>query len=103
MTTPAIGLMFHRDFAPETLPDISRMVEATGLDELWVVEDAFFNGGISAAAVALAVTERIAVGIGILPAVVRNGDSRHLRVEASTATGAACRPRLTAPANPQIM
>jgi alkanesulfonate monooxygenase SsuD/methylene tetrahydromethanopterin reductase-like flavin-dependent oxidoreductase (luciferase family) len=48
------------------------MVERSGLDDLWIIEDAFYNGGISAASVALAVTERITVGIGILPAVVRN-------------------------------
>ncbi|HYP59088.1 MAG TPA: LLM class flavin-dependent oxidoreductase [Thermomicrobiales bacterium] len=72
MSRPAIGLMFFRTYPPETLPDYARMVEQTGLDDLWVVEDCFFNGGISAASVALAVTERITVGIGILPAVVRN-------------------------------
>ena len=72
MSRPSIGLMFFRTYPPETLPNYARMVEQTGLDELWVVEDCFFNGGISAASVALAVTERITVGIGILPAVVRN-------------------------------
>ena len=70
MTRPSIGLMFFRTYPPETLPDYARMTERSGLDELWVVEDCFFNGGMSAASVALAVTERITVGIGILPAVV---------------------------------
>jgi alkanesulfonate monooxygenase SsuD/methylene tetrahydromethanopterin reductase-like flavin-dependent oxidoreductase (luciferase family) len=64
--------MFFRDYAPETLPAYARMVEQAGLDELWVVEDCFYNGGITAASVALAATERITVGIGILPAVARN-------------------------------
>ncbi|HEX3302528.1 MAG TPA: LLM class flavin-dependent oxidoreductase [Thermomicrobiales bacterium] len=72
MSRPSIGLMFFRTYPPETLPDYARMIEQSGLDELWVVEDCFFNGGVSAASVALAVTERIQVGIGILPAVVRN-------------------------------
>jgi 5,10-methylenetetrahydromethanopterin reductase len=72
MNKPSIGLMFFRGYPPEWLPEFSRMVEAAGLDEVWVVEDAFFNGGISAASVALSVTERITVGIGILPAIVRN-------------------------------
>jgi 5,10-methylenetetrahydromethanopterin reductase len=72
MSRPSIGLMFVRDYPPETLPDYARMVEESGLDELWLVEDCFYNGGISATSVALAVTERITVGIGILPAVVRN-------------------------------
>lgn len=72
MTQPALGLMFVRENQPETLPAWARMAEGAGLDDLWIVEDAFFNGGISAASVALAVTERITVGIGILPAPVRN-------------------------------
>lgn len=72
MSRPSIGLMFVREYAPETLPDYARMVEQAGLDELWVVEDCFYNGGISAASVALAATEHITVGIGILPAVARN-------------------------------
>lgn len=71
-TEPALGVMFRAQYPPERLPDFARMAEEEGLDELWVVEDCFFNGGISAAAVALAVTDRITVGIGILPAVVRN-------------------------------
>ena len=72
MSSPAIGVMFRRDMPPETLPVFARAVEAGGMDELWIVEDLPFNGGVSAAGVALAVTERISVGIGILPAVVRN-------------------------------
>jgi alkanesulfonate monooxygenase SsuD/methylene tetrahydromethanopterin reductase-like flavin-dependent oxidoreductase (luciferase family) len=72
MSGPAIGVMFRRDMPPEMLPVFARAVEAGGMDELWIVEDLPFNGGISAAGVALALTERISVGIGILPAVVRN-------------------------------
>ena len=71
-TEPALGVMFRAQYPPERLPDLARTAEEAGLDEIWVVEDCFFNGGISAAAVALAVTDRITVGIGILPAVVRN-------------------------------
>ncbi len=72
MTKPAIGLMFVREYAPKTIPAYAKMVERAGLDDLWIIEDAFYNGGLSAASVALAVTEHITVGIGILPAVVRN-------------------------------
>jgi alkanesulfonate monooxygenase SsuD/methylene tetrahydromethanopterin reductase-like flavin-dependent oxidoreductase (luciferase family) len=72
MTLPAIGLMFWRDYPPELMLAYAPMVEESGFDDLWVVEDCFYNGGVSAAAVALAVTSRITVGIGILPAVVRN-------------------------------
>ncbi|HSI94100.1 MAG TPA: LLM class flavin-dependent oxidoreductase, partial [Jiangellaceae bacterium] len=41
-------------------------------DQLWIIEDCFYTAGISLAAAALAVTERLTVGVGILPAVARN-------------------------------
>jgi 5,10-methylenetetrahydromethanopterin reductase len=47
-------------------------IERTGLDEVWVCEDLGRNGGIAQAALALAATERCRVGLGILPAAVRN-------------------------------
>jgi 5,10-methylenetetrahydromethanopterin reductase len=68
----SIGVMFRREQPPERLVDYARRVEAVGLDELWVVEDCFYHGGIAQAAIALAVTERITVGLGISPAVARN-------------------------------
>jgi len=67
-----IGIMFRREHLPEALPDFARKVEEVGFDELWVVEDCFYAGGISAAATALACTDSITIGLGIMPAVVRN-------------------------------
>jgi alkanesulfonate monooxygenase SsuD/methylene tetrahydromethanopterin reductase-like flavin-dependent oxidoreductase (luciferase family) len=64
--------MYRCDSPPEQLPAYARLVERLGYDELWVVEDCFFAGAVSAAAVAAAVTERLRVGIGILPAAFRN-------------------------------
>jgi alkanesulfonate monooxygenase SsuD/methylene tetrahydromethanopterin reductase-like flavin-dependent oxidoreductase (luciferase family) len=43
-----------------------------GFDELWVVEDLPFAGGISQAAAVLAATDEVAVGHGIAPAPFRN-------------------------------
>lgn len=43
-----------------------------GADELWVIEDCFHTAGPSLAAAALAVTDRLTVGTGIMPAVARN-------------------------------
>ena len=54
------------------LPSAARELERLGFDELWIPEDCFAHGGIAAAATALAVTERLSVGIGLLPAAVRN-------------------------------
>jgi alkanesulfonate monooxygenase SsuD/methylene tetrahydromethanopterin reductase-like flavin-dependent oxidoreductase (luciferase family) len=39
---------------------------------LWVIEDCFYTAGVSLAATALARTESLTVGIGILPVVARN-------------------------------
>lgn len=69
---PAIGVMFRREQAPERLAGFARRVEVLAFDELWVVEDCFYTGGIAQAATALAATERITVGLGIAPAVARN-------------------------------
>lgn len=67
-----LGIMFRCQYPPENLPDFAQRAEAAGFDELWVVEDCFWNGGVSAAMAALDATADLTVGIGILPAVVRN-------------------------------
>jgi alkanesulfonate monooxygenase SsuD/methylene tetrahydromethanopterin reductase-like flavin-dependent oxidoreductase (luciferase family) len=67
-----LGLMFRVQYAPELVPDYARRAEAAGFDELWLAEDCFFSGGISAAATALACTQKLTVGLGLMPAVVRN-------------------------------
>jgi 5,10-methylenetetrahydromethanopterin reductase len=68
----ALGVVFPAHAGPETLPTFARRVEALGYDELWVIEDCFLSGGLTLAATALAVTDRIRVGVGLLPAAVRN-------------------------------
>lgn len=72
MTNVRIGVMHDRDWAPEGLPEFARRAEALGADDLWVVEDLGWNGGVSAAAVALGATHRLRVGIGITPAPLRS-------------------------------
>jgi alkanesulfonate monooxygenase SsuD/methylene tetrahydromethanopterin reductase-like flavin-dependent oxidoreductase (luciferase family) len=64
--------MFRCSNPPELLPEFARGAERLGFDELWVVEDCFYPAAISTAATALASTSRITVGIGVLPAVLRN-------------------------------
>lgn len=68
----SLGIIFTAERPPEELPAFAVAAEAAGFDELWVWEDCFFAGGIAASATALAVTERIAVGLGVMPAVFRN-------------------------------
>jgi alkanesulfonate monooxygenase SsuD/methylene tetrahydromethanopterin reductase-like flavin-dependent oxidoreductase (luciferase family) len=67
-----IGMCFDRSFPATAVVEFAEQLEADGVDQLWVIEDCFYTGGISLAATALARTERLTVGIGILPAVARN-------------------------------
>lgn len=67
-----LGVMFRREHAPKNLPGFARRAEEAGFDELWIVEDCFYGSGIASAATALAYTRSISVGLGIMPAVVRN-------------------------------
>jgi 5,10-methylenetetrahydromethanopterin reductase len=69
---PALGFCFVPTLPPETLVDLAHRAEEAGLDELWVWEDCFKQSGIASAAVALASTSRIRVGIGLLPTPLRN-------------------------------
>ena len=65
-------MCFDRTFPAEEVGGYARRLEASGIEQLWVIEDCFFTAGIGLAATALAVTDRLGVGIGILPAVARN-------------------------------
>ncbi|MGN9759594.1 LLM class flavin-dependent oxidoreductase [Streptomyces sp. SD31] len=67
-----LGAIFRPQLAPERLRSVARLADETGLDELWLWEDCFREGGISTAAAALAWTERVRVGIGLLPVPLRN-------------------------------
>jgi 5,10-methylenetetrahydromethanopterin reductase len=65
-------MCFDRSFPPPFVFEVARRLEDGGADQLWVIEDCFYTTGVSLAASALAVTERLDVGIGIMPAVARN-------------------------------
>ncbi|MEO5901970.1 MAG: LLM class flavin-dependent oxidoreductase, partial [Ilumatobacteraceae bacterium] len=67
-----IGMCFPRELEASVVRTFAERLEAGGADELWVIEDCFYTAGISLAATALARTERLTVGIGIMPAVARN-------------------------------
>jgi alkanesulfonate monooxygenase SsuD/methylene tetrahydromethanopterin reductase-like flavin-dependent oxidoreductase (luciferase family) len=72
MTEPTIGVTFRPQCPPEELRDVARAADAAGIAQLWLWEDCFFEGGISTAAAALACTERLHVGVGLLPVPLRN-------------------------------
>lgn len=70
MTT--LGAVFLPQLPPERLRDMARAADEAGLDELWLWEDCFLESGIASAAAALAWTERLRVGVGLLPVPLRN-------------------------------
>ncbi|MDN0195466.1 LLM class flavin-dependent oxidoreductase [Streptomyces sp. S.PNR 29] len=67
-----LGAVFRPQLPPERLRAVSRLADEAGLEELWLWEDCFLEGGISTAAAALAWTERVRVGVGLLPVPLRN-------------------------------
>ena len=71
-TPLSLGLAFVPDPPQERLRALVTTAELAGLDEFWVWEDCFKESGIATAAAALAWTDRIAVGIGLLPVPLRN-------------------------------
>lgn len=65
-------MCFDRSYPAGAIGEFADRLEAGGVDQLWVIEDCFYTAGISLAATALARTQRLQVGLGILPAVARN-------------------------------
>jgi alkanesulfonate monooxygenase SsuD/methylene tetrahydromethanopterin reductase-like flavin-dependent oxidoreductase (luciferase family) len=57
---------------PERLREVARAAEEAGLAELWLWEDCFWGGAMTLASALLAWTDRMAVGIGVLPVPLRN-------------------------------
>ncbi|MGN5238299.1 LLM class flavin-dependent oxidoreductase [Rhodococcus sp. SJ-3] len=70
--TVAIGFVFPPSQPPERLRDAALAVEAAGIDEFWLWEDCFAESGLAPAAAVLAWTERIRVGISLIPVPLRN-------------------------------
>ena len=64
-------MCFDRTFPGSAVTELARRLDDGGADELWLIEDCFFTTAPPLAAAALAVTERLTVGLGILPAVAR--------------------------------
>ncbi|MFJ3195669.1 LLM class flavin-dependent oxidoreductase [Streptomyces griseoviridis] len=67
-----LGAVFRPQLPPERLRSVVRLADESGLDQLWLWEDCFREGGISTAAAALAWTERVRIGVGLLPVPLRN-------------------------------
>jgi alkanesulfonate monooxygenase SsuD/methylene tetrahydromethanopterin reductase-like flavin-dependent oxidoreductase (luciferase family) len=70
--TIIIGAIARSQQSPESIREIALAAEASGLDELWLWEDSFSSGAISMSAAVLGMTERLRVGIGVMPIPFRN-------------------------------
>ena len=70
--TGSVGVVLPPDLEASLLLPYAAAAERLGFGEIWVVEDCFLRGGIAQAAVVLASTRAIRVGIGILPVAARN-------------------------------
>ncbi|MGF1662810.1 MAG: LLM class flavin-dependent oxidoreductase [Kineosporiaceae bacterium] len=66
-----LGAMIRRDVPPEDVVPLAREL-APLVDELWLVEDLGWAGGIAQVAAVLAATDGVRVGHGVAPAPFRN-------------------------------
>jgi alkanesulfonate monooxygenase SsuD/methylene tetrahydromethanopterin reductase-like flavin-dependent oxidoreductase (luciferase family) len=67
-----LGAVFLPQLPPERLRSVVRAADESGLEELWLWEDCFQESGIATAAAALAWSDRLRVGVGLLPVPLRN-------------------------------
>ncbi|MBN7300492.1 LLM class flavin-dependent oxidoreductase [Mycobacteroides abscessus subsp. bolletii] len=70
MTT--VSAVIRPDVPPEQLCTLARVAEDAGLDQLWLWEDCFWGGAMALASAALAVTERLRIGVALHPVPLRN-------------------------------
>jgi alkanesulfonate monooxygenase SsuD/methylene tetrahydromethanopterin reductase-like flavin-dependent oxidoreductase (luciferase family) len=68
----SLGMIFQPTFEPERLRAAALAAEAAGVSELWVFEDCFTQSGLSSLVAAVAATERLRVGVGVMPMPLRN-------------------------------
>jgi alkanesulfonate monooxygenase SsuD/methylene tetrahydromethanopterin reductase-like flavin-dependent oxidoreductase (luciferase family) len=70
--TPVVAAILPPNLTPEQLLHAAHVAEQSGVAEVWVWEDCFKETGIASAAAILGSTERLTVGIGLLPVPLRN-------------------------------
>lgn len=70
MTT--LACIIRPSTPPSRIIPLARAIEAAGIKEIWLWEDCFQTGGISAASAILSATDHVRVGIGVMPTPLRN-------------------------------
>src|SRR6266516_6313267 len=68
---PRGGVVFRPQLPPERLRGFGAAAEAGGLDDVWLWEDCFGESGLTTAAVTLAISGSLRVGLGLMPAPLR--------------------------------
>jgi alkanesulfonate monooxygenase SsuD/methylene tetrahydromethanopterin reductase-like flavin-dependent oxidoreductase (luciferase family) len=69
---PRLGIVVRPQLPPVRQREVAASADAAGLDDVWLWEDCFLEGGLTSATAVLAETETIRVGIGLLPVPLRN-------------------------------
>jgi alkanesulfonate monooxygenase SsuD/methylene tetrahydromethanopterin reductase-like flavin-dependent oxidoreductase (luciferase family) len=69
---PSLGVVFRPQSPPEDLHAVVTAAEDAGIDQLWLWEDCFLEGGLTTAAAALSWSRHLHVGVGLLPVPLRN-------------------------------
>jgi len=69
-TSPGIALMGAD--VPSRVTEWARAAERAGLGSVWIIEDCFHPGAYALAAAAAAVTERLAIGLGVVNPYTRH-------------------------------
>jgi alkanesulfonate monooxygenase SsuD/methylene tetrahydromethanopterin reductase-like flavin-dependent oxidoreductase (luciferase family) len=72
VSRPRVGIQIAASTPPADLGAIAAEAERLGYGEIWLAEDCFELGGIASVGIALAATERIPVGLGIVAGGVRH-------------------------------
>ena len=72
VVAPTTGIVFRPQSPPEELRAAVELADDAGIDELWLWEDCFLEGGLTTASAALAWSRRVRVGVGLLPVPLRN-------------------------------
>jgi alkanesulfonate monooxygenase SsuD/methylene tetrahydromethanopterin reductase-like flavin-dependent oxidoreductase (luciferase family) len=72
MSDSPVGVFIATATPPSQIGPLARQAEDLGYREVWVAEDYFAYGGFTGAGLALAATERIQVGLGIVASVARH-------------------------------
>jgi alkanesulfonate monooxygenase SsuD/methylene tetrahydromethanopterin reductase-like flavin-dependent oxidoreductase (luciferase family) len=70
--TPRIGIVARPQLPPTRLRAVARQADELGLDDVWIWEDCFLEGGLTSATALLAATDSVRVGLGLMPVPLRN-------------------------------